>query len=41
MQDHLGARWSLERGDSRMAWEEAMPAVRDAWLRLYDPRRYE
>jgi hypothetical protein len=39
--DHLGARWRLERGDSRMSWEDAMPAVRDAWLRMYEPQRYE
>lgn len=27
----LETRWSSERGDSRLAWDDARPAVRDGW----------
>lgn len=33
--------WAQERGGSRMSWDDAMPAVRDAWRRMYDPATFE
>jgi hypothetical protein len=32
----LGRNWSTRRGDSRLEWERAKPAVRDAWQRVSD-----
>ncbi len=33
----LRCGWSGARGSSGLAWDDAMPAARDAWLRMYDP----
>lgn len=40
MADTLGLRWDATRGDSRLSWEEAEPAVRDAWERMRDPEGF-
>lgn len=37
----LARYWPQGRGDSQMTWEQAMPAVRDAWTRMYDPYGFE
>lgn len=41
VENELHGGWSQERGDSGMEWQEAQPAVRDAWERLHDPQRFQ
>jgi hypothetical protein len=41
VQEELRLGWLDARGDSRMDWEAAQPAVRDAWERLHDPAAFE
>ena len=40
VENELHGGWAQGRGDSRMEWQDAEPAVRDAWERLYDPARF-
>jgi hypothetical protein len=29
--------WSQRRSDADLPWDRAMPAIRDAWLRMFGP----
>lgn len=35
--DRLCVEWSREKARTGLAWDRAMPAIRDAWRHLYDP----
>lgn len=39
VEEELRQRWETEPGD--LSWDEARPAVRDAWIRAADPESAE
>jgi hypothetical protein len=39
--EELQLGWESGRGESTLSWDEARPAVRDAWERLHDPETFE
>lgn len=41
VEHELARYWPQGRGESDMPWSQAMPAVRDAWHRMYDPFGFE
>jgi hypothetical protein len=41
VEEELQLGWVQSRGESTLSWDEARPAVRDAWERLHDPEGFE
>jgi hypothetical protein len=37
VEPEMAAGWASAKGESRLSWDEAAPAVRDAWERLRQP----